>query len=128
MGRFNPDGSVGTCTACHTRHAFSIAEARKPEACGQCHLGPDHPQTEIYEESKHGAIFAAKGEHWNWDVPSGQWGPRDIEAPTCATCHMSGFGGAVESTHNVSARLKWELEPAFSWPTSEKYLKGDEKF
>ncbi len=128
MGRFNPDGSVGTCTACHTRHAFSVAEARKPEACGQCHLGPDHPQAEIYEESKHGAIFAAKGEHWNWDVPPGQWGPEDIEAPTCATCHMSGFGGAVESTHNVSARLKWELEPAFSWPTSEKYLKGQAKF
>jgi hypothetical protein len=128
IGRFNPDGSIGSCTACHTRHAFSVAEARKPEACGQCHLGPDHPQAEIYAESKHGAIYAAKGEHWNWEVPPGQWGPEDIEAPTCATCHMSGFGGAVESTHNVSARLKWELEPAASWPTEEKYLTGSEKY
>ncbi len=128
MGRFNPDGSVGTCTACHTRHAFSVAEARKPEACGQCHLGPDHPQIEIYEESKHGAIYAAKGEEWNWNVPPGQWGPEDIEAPTCATCHMSGFGGAVPSTHNVSARLKWELEPMFSWPTDKEYLEGKAKF
>jgi cytochrome c553 len=128
MGRFNPDGSVGSCTACHTRHTFSIAQARKPETCGQCHLGPDHPQREIYEESKHGNLYAANGEKWNWSVPPGQWGPEDIEAPTCATCHMSGFGGALESTHNVSARLKWELEPAFSWTTDKEYLTGEKMF
>ncbi|HIE29012.1 TPA: hypothetical protein EYP66_17190 [Candidatus Poribacteria bacterium] len=52
VGRINPDGSLGSCTYCHTRHKFSVAEARKPETCGQCHLGPDHPQHEIYEESK----------------------------------------------------------------------------
>jgi hypothetical protein len=128
IGRFNPDGSVGTCAACHTRHTFSIEQARKPETCGQCHLGPDHPQREIFEESKHGNLVAANGEHYNWSAPPGQWGPDDIEAPTCATCHMSGFGGAVESTHNVSARLKWELEPVFSWPTDPKYLAGKEKY
>lgn len=128
IGRLNPDGSAGSCAACHTRHTFSIAQARKPETCGQCHLGPDHPQREIYEESKHGNLVDANGEHYNWDVPPGQWGPEDIEAPTCATCHMSGFGGAIESTHNVSARLKWELEPAFSWPTEKKYLTGKAKY
>ena len=128
MGRFNPDGSVGSCTTCHTRHRFSLAQARKPETCGQCHLGPDHPQREIYEESKHGNLYSANGEDWNWDVPPGQWGPEDIEAPTCATCHMSGFGGELESTHNVSARLKWELEPAFSWTTDKEYLTGEKKF
>ena len=48
VGRINPDGSKGSCTSCHTRHRFSIMEARKPEACGQCHLGPDHPQIEIF--------------------------------------------------------------------------------
>ncbi|MEN8135534.1 MAG: multiheme c-type cytochrome [Thermodesulfobacteriota bacterium] len=128
IGRFNPDGSVGTCAACHTRHTFSIEQARKPETCGNCHLGPDHPQREIYEESKHGNLVAANGEHYNWSAPPGQWGPEDIDAPTCAVCHMSGFGGAVESTHNVSARLKWELEPVFSWPTEAKYLTGKEKF
>ncbi len=128
IGRFNPDGSVGSCAACHTRHAFSIEQARKPETCGQCHMGPDHPQMEIFEESKHGNLVAANGEHYNWSAPPGEWGPDDIEAPTCATCHMSGFGGAVESTHNVSARLKWELEPVFSWPTDAKYLTGEEKY
>ena len=30
VGRINPDGSKGSCTSCHTRHRFSIAEARKP--------------------------------------------------------------------------------------------------
>jgi len=116
VGRINPDGSLGSCSACHTRHKFSVAEARKPETCGQCHLGPDHPQHEIYEESKHGNIYAADGENWNWDVPPGQWGPEDITAPTCATCHMSGFGGAVRSTHDVGERLYWELQPKVSVP------------
>lgn len=116
VGRINPDGSLGSCTYCHPRHTFSVAEARKPETCGQCHLGPDHPQSEIYAESKHGNIYAASGDQWNWDAPPGQWGPRDIVAPTCATCHMSGFGGAVESTHDVGRRLYWELQPKKSVP------------
>lgn len=125
IGRFNPDGSVGSCSACHTRHNFSLAQARKPETCGQCHLGPDHPQREIYEESKHGNLVAAMGEDYNWDAK--EWLPEHIGAPTCATCHMSGFG-ATKTTHNVSARLKWELEPVFSWPTDREYLAGKKKY
>ncbi len=128
MGRLNPDGSAGSCAACHTRHTFSLEQARKPETCGQCHLGPDHPQEEIYQESKHGNLYEAQGEDWNWDAPTDEWGPDDIDAPTCATCHMSGFGEDVKSTHNVSARLKWELEPAFSWPTSEEYWTGEKRY
>jgi hypothetical protein len=116
IGRVNPDGSLGSCTSCHTRHEFSIAQARKPYTCGQCHMGPDHPQIEIYEESKHGNIYESSGDNWNWNVPPGQWGPEDIIAPTCATCHMSGFGGAVESTHDVGERLYWELQPKISVP------------
>ncbi len=116
VGRVNPDGSLGSCTYCHTRHRFNIAEARKPDVCGSCHLGPDHPQHEIYVESKHGNIFYAEGEKWNFGAPAGQWGPRDIVAPTCATCHMSGFGGVVETTHDVGARLYWELQPRKSVP------------
>ena len=57
IGRINPDGSEGSCTACHTRHNFSAAQARTPDTCGKCHMGPDHPQIEIYKESKHGAIY-----------------------------------------------------------------------
>ena len=53
VGKPNADGSIGNCTACHTRHTSSVAVAREPRTCGQCHMGPDHSQIEIYEESKH---------------------------------------------------------------------------
>jgi hydroxylamine dehydrogenase len=110
VGRINFDGSRGSCTSCHTRHRFSLSEARKPEACGQCHLGPDHPQMEIYAESKHGAIYSAFGEKWNWDAAPGGWTPGvDYRTPTCAACHMSGSGGTL-TTHDVTERLSWELQ------------------
>ena len=109
-GRLNPDGSKGTCAMCHTAHRFSVAEARKPESCGQCHLGPDHPQKEIYFESKHGLRYQAEGDTWNWNAAPGTWEPgKDYTAPTCATCHMSGVG-PLPTTHNVATRLKWETQ------------------
>ena len=110
VGRINLDSSRGSCTSCHTRHLFSIAEARKPEACGQCHLGPDHPQIEIYMESKHGDIYTAHGHEYNWDAAAGTWTPGvDYRGPTCASCHMSG-AGTVLTTHDVTERLSWELQ------------------
>ena len=110
VGRLNLDGSKGSCTSCHTRHRFSLAEARKPEACGQCHLGPDHPQMEIYNESKHGAFCIAQREEYNWDAAPGCWTPGvDYRAPSCAACHMSG-SGKVATTHDVTERLSWELQ------------------
>jgi len=48
VGRKNPDGTLGSCSSCHTRHRFSVVEARKPEACDQCHLGPDHLKSKSY--------------------------------------------------------------------------------
>ena len=39
IGRINPDGSEGSCTACHSRHEFSAAQARNPENCGKCTHG-----------------------------------------------------------------------------------------
>lgn len=108
IGNVYPTGEIGNCTVCHSRHSFKISEARKPEACGGCHLGPDHPQMEIYENTKHGQIFAAEGDEWTWDSPSGEWEPGDYRAPTCATCHMSGIGD-LEPTHNVTKRLYWNL-------------------
>ncbi len=115
IGRVNPDGSKGSCTACHTRHKFSIGEARKPETCGTCHIGPDHPHIEIYLESKHGVIYAAEKDTWNWDIAGSNWDTQYYRAPTCATCHMSGVG-KVEATHNVSSRLSWWLAKPRSKP------------
>jgi hydroxylamine dehydrogenase len=56
VGRENPDGSLGACTACHPRHGFSIEVARKPYTCSQCHIEPDVPAWNVYEQSKHGNI------------------------------------------------------------------------
>lgn len=119
VGRKNPDGSLGSCTSCHTRHRFSIAEARKPEACGQCHLGPDHPQIEIYNESKHGAIYHAEGDAWNWQTDDNNWkAGRDFRAPTCSACHISA-GRDVAKTHDVTERLSWELQAPLTVRPSE---------
>ncbi|UCE54703.1 MAG: cytochrome c3 family protein [Desulfobacterales bacterium] len=110
VGRLNFDGSKGSCTSCHTRHRFSVMEARKPEACGQCHLGPDHPQIEIFMESKHGDIYTAFGDTYNWNAAPGTWTPGvDYRAPTCASCHMSG-SGSVMTSHDVTERLAWETQ------------------
>jgi len=115
IGNIYPNGEVGNCTVCHTRHKFSIEEARKPEACASCHLGPDHPDIEIYENTKHGQIYASEGETWKWDSPPGDWEPGDYRAPTCATCHMSGIGD-LQPTHNVSQRLYWNAWAKVSKP------------
>ncbi|WP_428776566.1 multiheme c-type cytochrome [Vibrio sp.] len=113
IGRINPDGSLGACTACHQRHEFSMVQARRPEACGKCHLGPDHPQKEIYEESKHGINFYANVDRMNLD--SSKWiaGEDYDAAPTCATCHMSATR-ELPVTHDVGNRISWTLRPAVS--------------
>jgi len=79
-----------SCDACHTRHTFSVIEARQPQACQTCHMGFDHPQWEMYSSSKHGVRYLLK-----------QNGvlPEDTAAPTCQTCHMS------EGNHEV--RTSW---------------------
>ncbi|WP_306304054.1 multiheme c-type cytochrome [Desulfosarcina cetonica] len=110
VGRLNLDGSKGSCTSCHTRHRFAVSEARKPEACDSCHLGPDHPQIEIYNESKHGTIYHAFGNKFNFDAAPGTWtAGTDYRAPTCAACHMSGTG-KVMGTHDVTERISWETQ------------------
>lgn len=108
VGRPNEDGTIGNCTACHTRHTSSVAIARLPTTCGQCHMGPDHSQLEIYQESKHGVIFAAQERSLNLDAPAGSLTTRDMFVPTCATCHMSGLNGR-KTTHNPSDRLSQYL-------------------
>jgi hydroxylamine dehydrogenase len=113
IGRVNPDGSEGSCTACHQRHQFSAAQARHPDNCGKCHLGPDHPQKEIYEESKHGIAFAANVDEMNLDSPKWVVGEDYTAAPTCATCHMSATS-TQDVTHNIGLRIKWNNRPVHS--------------
>lgn len=115
IGRLNLDGSKGSCSACHSRHDFSPRRARQPENCGKCHLGPDHPQKEIYEESKHGVAFRDLLQHMNLDSHKWVLGKDYSQAPTCATCHMSGHSkneGRV--THNPGERISWTNRPPIS--------------
>jgi len=71
---------VASCDACHTRHTFSVAEARQPQACQTCHMGFDHPQWEMYSSSKHGVRN---------DLRQRGLIDKEAAAPTCQTCHMS---------------------------------------
>jgi hypothetical protein len=75
----------GRCNSCHGAHLFSAAAARRPEACGFCHRGPDHPHIEAWEASKHGIAYSATHD--------------ERQAPTCATCHMP------NGTHDVSGGI-----------------------
>lgn len=70
------------CNSCHTSHKFSLEEARDPDACGSCHLGPDHPHKEMYDTSLHGTIYKVTQD--------------PDRAPRCITCHMP------KGTHNSS--------------------------
>jgi hypothetical protein len=108
VGRPNADGSFGTCTHCHARHTASVELARLPGTCGQCHMGPDHSQVEIYGESKHGALFAAQRASMNLRADPKHLTTADMSAPTCATCHMSGLEG-LAMTHDTTERLSWYL-------------------
>ncbi len=81
---------VASCDACHTRHLFSLEEARQPQACQTCHMGFDHAQWEMYSSSKHGVRYLLKQ---NGTLPKG------VAAPTCQTCHMQ------EGNHEV--RTAW---------------------
>ncbi len=74
------------CQNCHTRHAFSKAEAREPEACKTCHMGFDHAQWEMWSGSKHGVTYLM-----NRAIDPDN---RD-RAPTCQDCHMQ------EGNHRV---------------------------
>ncbi len=77
---------VAGCDACHTRHAFSVQEARQPQACQTCHMGFDHPQWEMYSSSKHGVRYLLK---------QVKMLPSTVSAPTCQTCHLQGGNHGV---------------------------------
>ena len=81
---------TASCDACHTRHTFSVEEAKQPQSCQTCHMGFDHPQWEMYTGSKHGVRFLLK---------QNKTLPENTSAPTCQICHMQ------ESNHEV--RTAW---------------------
>ena len=73
-----------SCAACHTDHATDLTIVRNPNVCATCHMGPDHPQWEMWQTSRHGTLFTSAGER----MP-----------PSCQSCHMPG------GTHDVSGGI-----------------------
>jgi hypothetical protein len=73
-----------SCAACHTNHATDLAIVRDPASCATCHMGPDHPQWEMWQTSRHGTLSVSAGPQ---------------TGPTCQSCHMAG------GSHNVSAGI-----------------------
>lgn len=90
LKKTGPGFGVASCDACHTRHIFSVQEARQPQACQTCHMGFDHPQWEMYSSSKHGVRYLLK---------QNKTLPETVAAPTCQTCHFQ------EGDHEV--RTAW---------------------
>jgi hypothetical protein len=76
------------CDSCHTQHDTDLRIVRDPAVCGTCHMGPDHPQYEMWELSRHGVMYAQKGREY---------------APDCVTCHMP------KGNHNVSEGISMGL-------------------
>jgi hydroxylamine dehydrogenase len=115
VGRINPDGSKGACTSCHPRHQFSMAAARKPYTCSECHKGPDVPAYPVYSVSKHGNIFSSFAQSPSWDFEAVPWAVgKDFTSPTCAACHVSLLiskdGSLVaKRTHRMNDRLDQRL-------------------
>jgi len=88
------------CDTCHTKHGTDLSLAKNPATCGSCHMGPDHPQVEMWESSPHGVIY--------------RHGEKE-RAPSCVTCHMS------KGSHNVSRGIVISLpEGAVSMRKQER--------
>jgi hypothetical protein len=73
-----------SCASCHTNHLTDLKIVRDPASCAKCHMGPDHPQWEMWQTSLHGTLHANQGEKIG---------------PNCQTCHMVG------GTHDVSVGI-----------------------
>jgi Seven times multi-haem cytochrome CxxCH len=98
------------CQNCHTRHAFSKAEAREPEACKTCHMGFDHPQWEMWSGSKHGVTY----------LMNRAIDPENRDrAPTCQDCHMQDGNHRVHSAWGfLAVRLPEEDEEWMGYRSS----------
>lgn len=98
------------CDGCHTRHTFSVAEARQPEACSTCHNGMDHNEYEDFLLSKHGTQYLTQGKaKWNFEVPlKDAIAKGGYTAPTCQVCHFEYKG---EFSHNLVRKVRWAFNP-----------------
>lgn len=85
-----------SCASCHTNHITDLAAVRRPEVCATCHMGPDHPQWEMWQTSRHGVLYQALGPE---------------AGPACQQCHMP------EGSHDVSFGIT--MTPGMQWLDDE---------
>lgn len=95
-----------SCASCHTSHNTDLKIVRDPASCAKCHMGPDHPQWEMWQTSLHGTLYGTLGSK---------------TGPTCQSCHMP------EGTHDVSIGITMSsggipYPPDKAKPNREKML------
>lgn len=78
-----------SCGSCHANHLTDLALVRDPQVCAKCHMGPDHPQWEMWKTSQHGQVYKVRGA---------------ADGPDCQACHLPDGG------HDVSRGIT--LSPA----------------
>jgi hypothetical protein len=111
LGLERPYGIGATCDQCHSRHAFSAMEARKPEACSKCHMGFDHPQWEMWSTAKHGQIYFMMRDKYPLNVSLKYIEPSDYPGPTCQLCHMPKGSHEVITPWGFLALVAFEGRP-----------------
>ena len=73
-----------SCASCHANHSTDLRLVRDPASCAPCHMGPDHPQWEMWQTSRHGVLYSSLGSKMG---------------PDCQACHMP------KGSHDVSRGL-----------------------
>lgn len=93
-----------SCASCHTNHGTDLEVVRDPNICAKCHMGPDHPQWEMWQTSLHGTLYSTAG---------------SATGPSCQNCHM------VNGSHNVSSGITMSSggEP---YPAERRTARRDE--
>ena len=87
-----------SCASCHTNHITDLASVQAPESCATCHMGPDHPQWEMWQTSRHGVLYEALGEE---------------AGPTCQRCHMP------NGSHDISFGIT--MSPAMTQSSGKDF-------
>ncbi len=116
VGRVNPDGSRGNCTACHSGHSFFTEGARLERNCVQCHRDVQDPDDSFREHAGYGAAYNA-GTRWVPESTHWRNGTPVEGAPTCVSCHLE-RGGGHGTSHNSAFRLGRHSEDGLSVPRS----------
>lgn len=84
-----------SCASCHTNHLTDLEPLRRSEICATCHMGPDHPQWEMWQTSRHGILNGISGA---------------AVGPSCQRCHMP--GGSHDVSFGITMTSGMDLLPA----------------